>query len=931
MKKSSILVILFLVLGMGVNAQSRLEQGNIAYGARNYHQAISNYDYAMMTNPSNPQLLQNLADCYRITNKMGKAEKIYAQVCKNPNTPAVHFYRYGTVLQANKKYDLAIQMFAKYAKKDPKLAAQAQASCVFAKNNINSTNSAFTVLKESINQPNYDDYAPVLQPKYLAFSSARKVHFGSLPGGSNPQFDNYLYKSTRGASGQLLGASIIKTNVDVTPPHNLAPLCINANENFAVSTINQFANGVRHIREASLLLLSMEITNTIKSLEYFPIGQEFPHMSNHSASFPAFANNNNSIYFAAYNYPGGQGGFDIWVVHKQGNGWSAPINLGPNVNTPGDEVCPHITNNGDLFFASDYHKGFGGFDVFRAKKVASVWKDVRNLGNKVNSSFDDMYFVFDYIKRIGYFSSNRNNDYFNIYRATMTGNDALMATVVDNEANVVIAGTPSNNGGTPKTNGQGSTAGTNTKPNNTKPNNTYGGTPSNNNATLEKTNGGIYKPHSNTASGKTDPPIDGYGNKPTNPVNNNNTYAGNTNKPANNGGATNVGTKPTVSNSNTVPCAMNFYIGAVIDATTKRPLKGASIFIQNLKTGKEQQIKEPTNLYGEYSMILDPLTDYTILISKPGFKELIFDVNTGSGGKKTLLGTRELAGSPMLQRDKFNNIIEPDGPVVNNKPTAEELVNPPKSSNKHFTMDANGRPIPKMGYLIQVFALSSPLSAQQRAQLEKYGIIVTENRPNGTKVYRVGVFADEQHMQTSLVELKKINPNAFPVKQELDNNHLSGRLALSSQLIYPLPPKKQEPELEPMKPAPNVNTTPITKERELDNWTRSDLPEGFTPRGGGNPNPAPAPVVSEKISYKVQVGALRKAENASFSNVSHLGMIEKRKLADGITRFYIASFKTLDAAKAAQAKAEESGIVGPRIVAFKGNNQIDIKEALKHN
>lgn len=97
---------------------------------------------------------------------------------------------------------------------------------------------------------------------------------------------------------------------------------------------------------------------------------------------------------------------------------------------------------------------------------------------------------------------------------------------------------------------------------------------------------------------------------------------------------------------------MNFYIGGIIDAATNRPVSGAFVYIKNLKTGKENKIKDPTNQYGEYSVILNPLSDYTLAVSKAGFKNLVFDVHTGTGGKKTLLGTRAMMAAATLARDR---------------------------------------------------------------------------------------------------------------------------------------------------------------------------------------------------------------------------------------------------------------------------------------
>ncbi|WMX16824.1 MULTISPECIES: SPOR domain-containing protein [unclassified Aureispira] len=917
MKKPSLLVVLFLVFAVSVYAQTPLDKGNTAYGARNFSEATLHYSRAVMDNPGNTDLQMKLANCYRFLNKMNEAEQRYKLVCQNPNTAPINYYHYGTVLQANKKYDEAILAFGKYAKENKARAEKAQAACVFAKKQ-KTLSSAFLVKKEKgVSHVSYDDYAPFLHKGKLYFTSARKIKINS---GTSSSTDSYLYEATRSVGGQLSGLKIVKNPIEIAPQNNIAPLAVNATETMAVTSYSQFANGVRHLYESAFINVGMELSlpaDGMKSLTYIPMGKPFPHVGEeHAASFPHITNNGRTIYFAAYNLPGGYGGFDIWVIHQQGSGWTQPQNLGPNVNSAGDEVSPSISADGYLFFSSDYHKGFGGFDVFRAKKEVGVWKNVRNLGNQVNSSHDDMYFVYDAATRTGYFASNRDG-YYDIYNGLMNASQDLMPLINEKEKAIPVKDpVVANNNNTNQPNNN----------NNTNTNGNIGGTKVPNNSTVSGTSGTItktptggYKP----TSGKTDPPIDGYNKGTTNT---------NTVPPTTVVTTPTVGNKPTVSptgNGNTIPCSMNFYIGAVIDKETKRPIKDATVYIKNLRTGEENKIKDPTNHYGEYSVILDPLHDYTIAISKAGFKNLVFDVNTGNGGKKTLLGTRAMMASPMLDRDKYGNVIDAEAPLTNvGRPTDEELINPIRSTGKTFSYESNGAPMPSKGYLIQAL-VATDLTAEERLELEQYGNIITEPRGN-KKAFRVGIFADEAHLNKSLAEIRKTYRDAFKVPVELDNNHLGGRIALSSQVIYPLPERKPLPVLDDVpvnnnfeERTPTVVEQPTIREKELDTWTNDKLPEGVTARGVSLP-------AEPTVAFKVQLGAFKDASDISFSNVSHLGLIEKQKRSNGLTYVYIASFKTLDEARVARSKAKEKGVESPFIVAFKNGVRVNISDVVNN-
>lgn len=136
------------------------------------------------------------------------------------------------------------------------------------------------------------------------------------------------------------------------------------------------------------------------------ISEPFPFNStDYSCAFPFVMNNGRTLYFAS-NRPDSYGGFDLYVSQKVGGEWSIPKNLGPNINTPGNEITPSI-NNGQLYFASDYHPGLGGYDIFRAEIVGGDYNRVFNIGKDINSGYDDYDLFLDPRGVLGLFTSNR--------------------------------------------------------------------------------------------------------------------------------------------------------------------------------------------------------------------------------------------------------------------------------------------------------------------------------------------------------------------------------------------------------------------------------------------------------------------------------------------------------------------------------------------
>lgn len=122
---------------------------------------------------------------------------------------------------------------------------------------------------------------------------------------------------------------------------------------------------------------------------------------------PSISRDGRTLYFAS-DRPGGLGGFDIWYSRRVGLGWSAPINAGTVVNTAFDEYSPFINRDGDkLYFSSDGHGGYGGFDVYVSEGTVGEWSAPENIKSPVNSSYDDISSIWMDEDSLVIFSSNR--------------------------------------------------------------------------------------------------------------------------------------------------------------------------------------------------------------------------------------------------------------------------------------------------------------------------------------------------------------------------------------------------------------------------------------------------------------------------------------------------------------------------------------------
>jgi len=128
-------------------------------------------------------------------------------------------------------------------------------------------------------------------------------------------------------------------------------------------------------------------------------------------SAPCLSPDKRDLYFAS-RVPGGMGGIDIYVTHQQANGrWSEPENLGPEINTPGDETCPFIhADNQTLYFTSNYLQGYGGDDLFLARKQKNdKWSIPENLGFPINTIENEGSLIIAADGKTAYYASDRDD------------------------------------------------------------------------------------------------------------------------------------------------------------------------------------------------------------------------------------------------------------------------------------------------------------------------------------------------------------------------------------------------------------------------------------------------------------------------------------------------------------------------------------------
>jgi len=398
-------ILFALTLSFQVNGQNLLSKANKQYELHAYTFAVANYLKVLQKEPNEPQALARLADSYRMLNRMKEAETYFAKAVEVAGIDPDHFLHYGKVLMALGKYEDAKIWFKTYSESDAAIGEHFIESCDYAIS-LKGKAASYRVYKEYMNT-NYSDFGPAFFGDYVVYSSSRTDIKRQLKKNTSKGFsespNNQLYITSMDNKGYLRTPTLLQS--DLQNNYNEGPVAYSEDGEWVVFTKNIFENGIRQIPEAggtlAMYIAEVDENNVWSNVKPLPF-----NVNGYSAGYPAFSPDGKLLYFSS-NREGGFGGWDLYAAFKTATGWSVPQNLGPVINSPGDEISPSF-NGKTLYFSSDYHYGLGGMDIFRAEKSDGEWNEVFHLGNSVNTSFDDYGFIFNSSDNRGYFVSNRN-------------------------------------------------------------------------------------------------------------------------------------------------------------------------------------------------------------------------------------------------------------------------------------------------------------------------------------------------------------------------------------------------------------------------------------------------------------------------------------------------------------------------------------------
>ncbi|MBK9285553.1 MAG: OmpA family protein [Sphingobacteriaceae bacterium] len=382
-------------------AQTRdLKKANKYFSTQAYSQAIPHYEKAYLKDSSNKSILTNLGDCYRLTNNASGQLKCYGGLVRTGNAELIHKLYYGQALMESGRGDEAKTYFEQYTadERGKELASSFEKMKMYTKNM-----DAYSVESVSYNSTNAD-FCAVLFNSTVVFASTRNQTkwINKKHAWTNNNYLN-LY-TTEKSSGIDLKPKEFMGNLN--SKYNDGPVCFSADFNTLYFTRNNY-NKKAVSSDGTYKLKIFEATMNVNGLER--VTELDFNNNDFNCAHPSISADGNTLYFAS-DMPGGRGGMDIYKVVKESDtAWSAPVNLGDKVNTPGNEVFPFIASNNLLYFASNGHDGLGGLDIYETKIKDGKAGRIYNMGQPVNSKDDDFGLFLGPDNKVGYISSNRKN------------------------------------------------------------------------------------------------------------------------------------------------------------------------------------------------------------------------------------------------------------------------------------------------------------------------------------------------------------------------------------------------------------------------------------------------------------------------------------------------------------------------------------------
>ena len=345
---------------------------------------------------------RNLAQAYLATQQEVKAKAAYAPVANSNEASVKDYYRYANLLMEEQR--LADEYRTKAYKlpwptpalfeEDSLLHKQRFGTSIYRISGVkgNTANNEFGLI--------FMDKNPNGRVLYLSDQEKTKEQKRALKRVKSdlPIYNFYQATFTASPSSLVPGKPLPNT---INTFFQEGPGSYDARSDRFYFTRSDSKNDKKKKVHLNIYFIKKAEINQSKTALPLPFNRQ-----GYSTLHPAISPNGKRLFFAS-DRPGGFGGMDLYYVNIENGRFSTPVNMGPDINTEGDEVFPYAYSEKQLFFSSNGREGIGKLDVFLAEHVIEKRWETFILGKGISTEEDDFSFGIREDLEIGYFASNR--------------------------------------------------------------------------------------------------------------------------------------------------------------------------------------------------------------------------------------------------------------------------------------------------------------------------------------------------------------------------------------------------------------------------------------------------------------------------------------------------------------------------------------------
>lgn len=353
--------------------------------------------------PMRGEVAYKLGTCYQRLNRPANAAASYQNAIRYAYPDSNVYLRLGQMLQANGKYPQAIKEYKTYLEWQPddKLAQTGIRGCELAIAAKNAEPSRYIVKQSKLFNTRRSDFAPMFGSKeydILYLTTTNEKVTGENKSEITGMKKGDIWMSKKNEKGEWQRPEPVEGGLNTDADEGIV--------SFSPDGQTMYLTVARRSETSST---TVEIYTSRRSEAAWSAAQKFEILNDTvtAVGHPAVSPSGTLLYFTS-DMPGGYGGLDIWRIDLQEKGGSLE-NLGPQINTSGNECFPYVRSDSLLYFSSDGHAGFGGLDIFKAtlNSTGDRWS-VENMGLPMNSTGDDFGITFG-PGESGFLSSNRND------------------------------------------------------------------------------------------------------------------------------------------------------------------------------------------------------------------------------------------------------------------------------------------------------------------------------------------------------------------------------------------------------------------------------------------------------------------------------------------------------------------------------------------